>query len=669
MARRSPRSNSTPPTPTPTTPSAPPDSAPPPPTSTPPSTPPSTPTSTPTSNDAVAAALHELARLLELTGVDGFRVAAHSRAARAVEGLALPVASLARDQILAIDGIGPKLADKIAHLAASGTLDELAALRAQVPPGVLALMNIPGLGPKTARTLWIDGGITDTASLLRAIEDESILSLPRMGAKSVAKIKDSLAFATSANRRVWIAAADLLARRVTDLLIALPHVARVQAAGSLRRGKDTVGDIDLLVALAPDAPPSTPRDVLATFSAMHGVARVLASGDTKASVRVALPMELGRWASSITTDDPADDGTLQVDVRVVPLASWGAALCYFTGSKEHNVAMRARAQARGLTLNEWGLFRDDGLPGSPHERGIAPLAAREEADVHAALGLDFIPPELREDRGEFDAFTLAPSSAPQSAPSSARSSAPTAPRLVDLPDIKAELHAHTTASDGVLSIIQLASLARDRGFHTIAVTDHSRSSGVANGLSTERLLQHIDAIHAARALVPGIRILAGSEVDILVNGTLDYPDEILARLDVVVASPHVALTQDPDSATRRLLRALENPHVRVLGHPTGRLINRRAGLSPDMAQLYKAAAARRVALEINSHWMRLDLRDAHVRAAVDANCLIAINCDVHDAPDFDNLRFGVATARRGWCPAAQCVNTWPAPTLDAWLKR
>jgi len=261
-------------------------------------------------------------------------------------------------------------------------------------------------------------------------------------------------------------------------------------------------------------------------------------------------------------------------------------------------------------------------------------------------------PEVREDRGEFEAYAAGSVRVP----------------LVEVADIKAELHAHTTASDGFLSIVELARAAKARGFHTIAVTDHSRSSGVANGLSAERLLAHIDAIHAARALVPGIRILAGSEVDILVNGGLDYPDEILAKLDVVVASPHVALTQDPQSATRRLLKAIENPYVHVLGHPTGRLINKRAGLSPDMPALFAAAAKHKVALEVNCHWMRLDLRDTHVRAAIDAGCTIAINCDVHDAVDFDNVRFGVETARRGWCTRERCVNTWDEAALATWLK-
>jgi DNA polymerase (family 10) len=306
----------------------------------------------------------------------------------------------------------------------------------------------------------------------------------------------------------------------------------------------------------------------------------------------------------------------------------------------------------GLTLNEWGLFPDDDEKTPPQSRAIRPVASATEEEIYAKLNLPYIPPEVREDRAELDA------------------SGPI--RLVELSDIKAELHAHTTASDGSLSIEELAEAARAKGYHTIAVTDHSRSSAVAGGLTIERLLEHIDAVHAASARMQKgkhpITILAGSEVDILADGTLDYPDDILKQLDIVVASPHAGLTQDPATATARLIKAISNPFIHIVGHPTGRLINRRQGLSPDLAAVIKAAKQHDVALEINSHWMRLDLRDTHVREAVKAGCKIAIDCDVHAATEFDNIRFGVATARRGWLTPDLCINTWPAPQLHAWLK-
>lgn len=619
-------------------------------------------------NEAVAAMLHEMARLLELTGVDSFRVSAHARAARAIEGVVAPVARLSREELQQIEGIGPKLAEKIHTLARGGEIAELTELRAQVPPGVLTLMNIPGLGPKTARTLWIEGGITSAEGLRKAIDDGSLLTLPRMGAKSVDKIKESLAFASSAGRRVWIAVANELAERIVEDLRSRDGVAKVEAAGSLRRGKETVGDLDIVVALKDSAAASEAPALLGAFCAMPGVTKVLAQGDTKASVRMRLGIDFGRWTKSLR-EDGEDDGAIQVDVRVVPLASFGAAMCYFTGSKEHNVKVRERAQRMGLTLNEWGLYPEDNQPTPPQQRGVKSLAGATEEDVYAALKMEWVPPEMREDRGEIEIFDRNAGGGASASPTQEAAARAKYLPLVQLADVKSELHAHTTASDGVLSIVELAEHAKARGFHTIAVTDHSKTSGVAGGLSIERLLAHIDAVRAANSRVSGITILAGSEVDILINGNLDYPDEILAQLDVVVASPHQGLTQDPVSATKRLLRAIENPYVNILGHPTGRLINKRSGLSPDMPKLFKAAAKNGVALEINAHWMRLDLRDTHVRAAIDFGCLIAIDCDVHEARDYDNLRWGVTTARRGWCPKDRCVNTWDAPSLHGWLKK
>jgi DNA polymerase (family 10) len=399
----------------------------------------------------------------------------------------------------------------------------------------------------------------------------------------------------------------------------------VAYAGSLRRGKETIGDIDILASA------KEPARLMEAFRTRDEVAKVLASGETKTSVQT-------------TTG-------VQVDLRVVPLDRFGAALQYFTGSKEHNVALRERAIQRGFKLNEYGLF-PVGKDGAVAD-DAQPAAARDEKDIYAALGLDWMEPTMREDRGELDAFAHGAKHV----------------AVVTLADIKAELHSHTTASDGAMSIDELVAMAAARGFHTIAITDHSKSQFQANGLDETRLRAHIKAIHEARARHPKIQIWAGSEVDILSDGTLDYADDLLAELDWVVASPHAALKQEPRLATDRLLKAIAHPLVHVIGHPTGRIVNGRPGLEPAMNELFAAAKEHGTALEINAHHMRLDLRDVHVKGAVDAGCMLAIDCDVHGAEDFNELRYGVLTAQRGWLPASQCLNCMDAKALDAWRRK
>ena len=424
---------------------------------------------------------------------------------------------------------------------------------------------------------------------------------------------------------LWEGAPGAEADALVAELGALPFVERIAYAGSLRRGRETIGDLDILAA-ATDAKP-----LMDAFVGRGEVARILGHGDTKSSVLT--------------------KSGVQVDLRVVPLDRFGAALMYFTGSKEHNIALRERAIAQGMRLNEYGLFRENAQGGV--DEGAVPVAAASEEEVYAALGLDWVPPTMREDRGEVAAFARG-----------ARH-----PEVLEVADIRAELHCHTTASDGSMSIDEIVARARDRGFHTIAITDHSKTQFQANGLDEARLRAHIAAIHAARARFPGMQIWAGSEVDILSDGTLDYADEILAELDWVVASPHAALKQEPRVATDRLLRAIAHPLVHVIGHPTGRIVNGRPGLEPAMNELYAAAKEHGTALEINSHHMRLDLRDTHIRAAAEAGCMLAIDCDVHGPDDFDEIRYGVLTAQRGWLPRAQCLNCMDAAALDAWRRR
>lgn len=590
-------------------------------------------------NATVGERLEQMARLLEVLGEDKFRVIAHQRAGRAISKHAQDVRGLDRSALLAIEGVGPKMADKVVEWVATGRIAEHEELLARVPPGLLKVMEVPGLGPKTTAVLWKERGVEDLEGLERIIADGSILSIPRMGKKTVENLRASIVFMKQAGARLPLGVALPLAELVASLVGKTPGVARAGYAGSLRRGKETVGDIDILAATT-DAPAAH-----AAFVALKGVEQVLSTGETRSSVRMRANVDHGRWG-----DDPAGAPLVQVDLRTVAPGQWGAALAYFTGSKEHNVRLRERSLKMGFTLNEYGLFPLDEHRRAPHERGVKPVAGETEEGIHAALGLPWIPPELREDRGELALERT--------------------PRLVEVSDIRAELHAHTTESDGVLSMEALARAAMARGFHTIAVTDHSRSAVQANGLSVERLAAQRNAVNEMNRKLGGeIRVLAGSEVDIHADGRLDYDDEVLASLDIVVASPHIALTQDPAVATKRLVKAARHPAVRVLGHPTGRLLGRRAGLSPAMEEIYAAARDHDVALEINAHWLRLDLRDEHVRAAVESGCLIAINCDVHAPDDFDNLRYGVATARRGWLTPERCVNTWSAARLHAWVRR
>ena len=562
-------------------------------------------------NAELARIFQEMSAIMELTGANVFRVNAYARASRVLNDLAVDVADIAdHKQLVAIEGIGDGTATKILEYLDTAAVEAHKALLDEVPHGLLELLKISGLGPKTVRVLWEQGGVTGLAALIEKLDSGAVEKLPRMGAKTVANIRESIAFAAAQGKRVRLGDALPLAERIVEYLRRVRGTTRVEYAGSLRRGRETIGDIDVLASTArPDA-------LHDAFGAMPGVLKVLVAGETKSSVRL--------------------ESGMQVDLRVVDAASFGAALLYFTGSKEHNVVLRERAVRMKMSLNEYGMT------------GRRAVDAGTEASIYCALGLPFIPPEMREHRGEF-ALTETP-------------------RLVEIGDIRAELHAHTVASDGRFTIETLAACAADRGYHTVAVTDHSPSSAQANGLSPDRLLEHIDAIHAANTEIDGITILAGAEVDILADGRLDYDDEILARLDIVVASPHSTLRQDPQTATKRLLAAIRHPLVHVLGHPTGRIVNRREGLNPDMTKLFEAAAEHGTALELNANSLRLDLRDIHVRAAVEAGATVALNTDAHRPEHFDELRYGIMTARRGWLEAERCVNTWSARKLMSWLR-
>ena len=572
-------------------------------------------------NPQLAAIFQQMADLQEILGANRFKVNAMARAARVLEDLGADIASVPREKLEDIEGIGKGLADRIREYLDTGRMQEHEALKEQVPPGVLELLGISGLGPKTVATLWQQGGVVSRKTLQEKLSTGELEKLPRLGKKKLEQIGKNLQFLDAAGQRTRIGSALPTARLFVERLRGMKGVQRAEYAGSLRRGRETVGDLDLLVAASPKEGPA----ITQAFTEMEPVADVSGVGPTKASIRTG-------------------DG-LQVDLRVVEPDAFGAAMLYFTGSKDHNIALRERAIARGLSLNEYGLHEmKDGKAGRR-------IASKTEEEVYQALDLAWIPPELREAHGEIR-----------------RAEAGDLPDLITLDDLKAELHAHTVASDGAWSIEQYARFAADRGFHTVAVTDHSKGQAQANGLTAARLEKHIEAIREVAAKLEGtIRVLAGSEVDILTDGSLDYPDSLLKELDVVVASPHAALTQEPAKATERLLKAIDNPWITILGHPTGRLVGRRPGLSPDMSRVVRAAAERGIALEINANSHRLDLRDTHARMALEAGCTLAINTDAHSHVDMDQLIYGVLTARRAGARAEDVVNTLSDVKLGKWL--
>lgn len=588
-------------------------------------------------NAQVASALEQIAALMELTGENRFKVIAHERAARVIRDLSEDVGSMSLEELQSIEGVGEKIARKIVQFCEEGRIDELEELRAKVPTGLIEVLQVPGLGPKTVARLWKEAGITSMDELKRALDSGELESLPRMGAKTLQNIREAIAFTETSGERLPIGIALPEAEAIVAHLRSVTGVKKIAYAGSLRRGRDTIGDVDIVCVADP------PDPVREAFTTMQGVRKVLASGETKCSVRLAMEGEQ-------VVDGRGDGREVQVDLRIVPASSWGAALLYFTGSRAHNIRLRERALKKQMTLNEYGLYPLDDDPTPPQRRGVRPIASRTEEAIYTKLGLPTYPPEMREDRGELELREI--------------------PTLVEVQDIRAELHAHTIASDGRMTLAELVDAAIERGFHTIAVTDHSKASAQANGLSVERLREHVREIHEENARRGRtIEVLAGSEVDILADGRLDYEDEVLAELDIVVASPHAGLSQDPKKATKRLLRVIEHPLVHILGHPTGRLLPSRRGLEPDMHEIVHAAREHGVVLEINSHWKRLDLRDTHVRMAVEAGCLIAIDCDVHRPEHFDNLRYGVMTARRGWLTRDRCVNAWTRQKLLKWLQQ
>jgi DNA polymerase (family 10) len=573
-------------------------------------------------NHEVAEIFSAIADLMEILDEDRFRVQAYRRASDAIRDLPAPLATYRdRGELEAIPGVGKAIAGKIGELLDTGELQYYNRLQEKAPPGVRELLRVPGVGPRTAGRLYRELGITSLAELKRAAEEGRLATLKGFGAKMIEGILQGISVAERQERRMLLAhALETAEELILALRTAAPTLRQATYAGSLRRGRPTVGDLDILVA-ADDAPA-----VVRAFTTLPLVARVESAGDEKASILL-------------------HNGT-QADLIAVPPALWGSALQHFTGSKAHNIRFRELALARGLSFSEHGFRRADGTV----------LTCATEEEVYAAVDLPWIPPELREDEGEFEA---------------ARAGA--LPRLVELSDIRADLHMHSTWSDGRADIRTMAEAARARGYSHIAMTDHSAYIGLTHGLDAERLRaqrREIAALNAAYA-AQGIpfRVLCGVEVDITPEGSLALPDDVLAELDIVVASAHIQLRQSPEAATERLLRAVRNPHVDMIGHPVGRMLGSREGAPVDIDALARAAAEHGVLLEVNSGPTRLDLEGPAVRRALELGATIAINSDAHHPDNLDWIRFGVITARRGWASAAQVANTWSFEALQEWLRR
>jgi DNA polymerase (family 10) len=569
-------------------------------------------------NAEVARLFELMADLLEVRGDNPFRIRAYRRASQSLESLGEDVEILAReDRLGTIPGVGKDLAEKIGEYLRTGTMSDVEALQREIPRGVVELMGVPGLGPRTARLLYDKAGVRDLATLEEQARAGRLRGLPGIQAKTEANILKGIAVIKRGQKRMLLGQALPLAEDLRHALERLEDVSQLSLAGSIRRRKETVGDIDILVTSA------RPERVMGAFTRLPQIGEVLARGSTKTSVRLR-------------------EG-LQVDLRVVEPEAFGAALVYFTGSKQHNIRIREMAVKKHLKISEYGVF-----DGATDRR----VAGRTEEDVYAAIGLAWLPPELREDAGEIEAAL-----------------AGRLPTLVEQDDIRGDLHAHTDASDGQHSIEALVAAARARGYGYVVVSDHSRSSPVAGGLSVEDLRAHVAKIRSAQKRHPDIRVLAGSECDILPDGTMDYPDSVLAELDVVIGAVHSRVEQPKAEMTRRLSAALANPHVHILAHPTGRLIGEREPYDVDLDEVLRAAQRHGKAVEINSHPQRLDLGGAHARRAADLGVLIAINTDAHQLADLGNIALGVATARRAWIGPAQVVNTWPLDRLLDWARR
>lgn len=569
-------------------------------------------------NTHIADVLDEIADLLEFQDANPFRVRAYRNAARTVRDHGEPLAAIVADPqrtLTDIAGIGKDLAEKITTLVQTGKLPMLEELLAEIPETVLALMRVPGLGPKRAAAIHRELNVNTLEELAEACREHRVRELKGFGEKTEATILEGLDIALEAGRRMYWARADQIAQTLRDYLVQCPAVAQLEFGGSYRRGRETVGDLDLLV-IADDA-----EQAMDCLGAYPELTQVILRGPTKMSVRLA--------------------DNLQVDLRVVPPESFGAALQYFTGSKDHNVRLRGMAKDRGLKINEYGVFRGEKL-----------VAGRTEEEVYATLGLPLFPPEIREARFEFEWAAAGP-----------------LPKLIEVDDLRGDLHAHSTWSDGTASIAEMVAAAQARGLKYLAITDHSKRATIANGLDAKRLRRQWAEIDQFNAQLKGFTLLKGVEVDILEKGGLDLPDDVLAEADWVVASVHFGQNQSREQITQRVLGALANPYVSAIAHPTGRLLNQRKAYEIDLDAVMRAARQHGKFLELNAHPARLDLDDVACLEAKRQGVPIVISTDAHSIEGLEVVRYGVLQARRGGLTKADVANTRSWPQLQRLLRK
>ena len=566
-------------------------------------------------NKAIANILYETADLLEIDGQDSFRIRSYRNAAQAIENHSQQIKDLIADpkQVLAIPGIGKGMLNNLKELFESGKLAIQMELLEKYHPSMLQLLKIQGLGPKTIKLIWDAYQVSDVDGVEKLAREGKIRELPRMGEKHEAKLLKAIEDYRRIGGRYLIDAAEEEAGKLTEYLRKFSGIDKITPAGSLRRGRDSVGDLDILVTGKACCSEEGRQKAIAYVAKYPPLMEVIASGDNKISFRLRSGM--------------------QVDVRLLPPESFGAAMQYFTGSKAHNVSLRQRALKMGYTLNEYSLATLE---------GEKPVAGKTEEEIYAKLKLDYIPPEMRENLGEID---LAEKHA--------------LPALITQADLKGDVHMHTVETDGKNTIDEMAAAAKEHGYQYMAITDHSKNLAFANGLDDKRAVEHIQRIREAGKRIDGITIFAGIEVDILADGDLDLSDEVLAQMDLVIASVHSVFNQEPAKMTERLLKAIENPNTSIIGHPTGRIQLRRDSYQFDMHAVLTAAASKKVAMELNAYPDRLDLNDVHIRQAKQRGVKIVINTDSHHTSHMDKIRYGVLQARRAWLTKDDVLNTLP----------
>ena len=567
-------------------------------------------------NQEITALLRQIAEMLEIKGEIVYKSIAYRRAADGIEASGQDIVEVwEAGKLRQIPGVGPAIAKKLDELLRTGQLEYFEKLKQEVPPSVTTLLQIPGIGPKTASLLWKEMGLVTVEAVKKAAQEGRLHGLPGLGERSEQRILEGIESMARRGERISLGVAWPVAQELIAALHAAVPDVRVEAAGSLRRMQSTIGDLDLL------ATSEAPERLTECFTRLSQVAQIVAAGLTKASVIL--------------------QNGLQVDLRAIEAKYWGASLQYFTGSQAHNVHLRELAQKQGLSLSEYGF-----------NRGQDVALCADEAEVYRTLSLQWMPPELREDRGEVEAARLGQ-----------------LPTLVQRQDLRGDLHVHSNWSDGVNTVEELARAAAEQGYEYLAISDHTQSLSIANGQNWERVLAQRQEIARVQEHNPKVRLLQAAEVEIKADGSLDFPDEWLAQLDLVIASIHSGLRKEEEQITGRVVQAMRNPHVDIIGHPSGRLLGQREASAVNLETVIRVAAETGTILEVNSMPNRLDLDDIHIRKAVEAGVKLAVNSDAHSTGGLQTILYGIATARRGWAQPQDIVNTWPQGKLLAFLKQ